>query len=468
MDLHSAIPNNVGLEDNPRLAAMMEAFRTAYADWWRALGPQGYDTAEVYLRRPLSVDAKGWGEFDFVPFAEYRFGVFQAAEDSGRRALFGRPAGGAVIRDVPGEFRDAMLKLLVVQGDAEPASVEQSRRLGAMIPSLYDLRNLLQNNVEEGRHLWAMVHLLFEFFGADGEAECEGLLSRCSGSAENPRLLDAFNYQIEEYLSFLFWSTFADRDGKFQLLSMSESALDPLARTTRFMITEEGFHMFVGDDGLTRVVRRTAELMREHDTDDVAPHGGINLETFQRYINYWAPRAIDLFGNEESSWSEDLFDAGLKGRAYESRYDEHVAADAPITVERIEDGRLVAHEVPERKALNEVNRETYLKECGAPIARWNRELDRFGIDFRLRLPDKRFNRNIGVYAGRPFTPGGETVGQADYGRRLSGWLPSAAEQDHVKSLMAPVHEPGRIAGWIAPPARGIKGKPPLDFEYVRL
>ena len=66
--------------------------------------------------------------------------------------------------------------LLVIQADTEPASVEQQRRLGATAPSLYDLRNLFQVNVEEGRHLWAMVYLLHKYFGRDGREEGEALL----------------------------------------------------------------------------------------------------------------------------------------------------------------------------------------------------------------------------------------------------------------------------------------------------
>lgn len=227
--------------------------------------------------------------------------------------------------------------------------------------------------------------------------------------------------------------------------------------------------MFVGDDGLRRVVQRTAELMREYDTDDVAPHGGINLATIQRYLNYWAPQTIDLFGNELSDWSEVLFDAGLKGRPYESeRYDEHVALDAPISVERAVDGRLVADSVPMRRALNEVMRTTYLGEIGAVVAGWNRLLAKQGIDFAFRVPDKRFNRRIGVYRNFHFAPDGTPVSAERFTAGLAEWLPSEAERAHVKSLMQPVHEPGKIAGWIAPPARGIDGKAPLDFEYVRL
>ena len=48
---------------------------------------------------------------------------------------------------------------------------------------------------------------------------------------------------------------FTDRDGKFQLLALTESGFDPLARTTQFMLTEEAHHMFVGESGVARVER---------------------------------------------------------------------------------------------------------------------------------------------------------------------------------------------------------------------
>ncbi len=50
---------------------------------------------------------------------------------------------------------------------------EQQRELGKTCPSLFDLRNLFQVNVEEGRHLWAMVYLLHAYFGRDGREEAE-------------------------------------------------------------------------------------------------------------------------------------------------------------------------------------------------------------------------------------------------------------------------------------------------------
>ena len=128
---------------------------------------------------------------------------------------------------------------------------------------MYDLRNLFQVNVEEGRHLWAMVYLLHSYFGRDGRDEAEELLARQSGNRDKPRILDAFNEPIENWLDFFMFTMFTDRDGKSQLLSLSESSLDPLSRTTRFMLTEEAHHMFVGETGIARIVERTCQLMKE-------------------------------------------------------------------------------------------------------------------------------------------------------------------------------------------------------------
>ena len=468
IDHHGAIPNNVGLDARPALARTLTQFRGGFMKWWGECGPQGFDAADCYLRMPVAADARGWASYEYVKLADFRWGVYQSTRIPERRALFGRIAGSPVLTEVPGEFRATMIKLLTTQADVEPASVEQITYLGRMAPSNYDLRNLFQINCEEGRHLWAMVHLLCEHFGKDGEREIEGLLARRSGSAENPRILNAFNQPIEEFLSFLFWSTLADRDGKYQLLSMSESAFDPLARTCKFMLFEEAHHMFVGDDGLRRVVQRSGDLMVEHDTDDIAEYGGINLSTIQRYLNYWAPPVIDLFGSELSQWSEDLFDAGLKGRVYEAeRYAEHARLDGEIMVDRVAAGGLVAGRVAMRKAINEVARDTYLREIDMVIDRWNRMLAKMQIKFAFARPSKFFNRKIGVYKDFHFTPEGRPIGRAGFEAGLKDWLPSEAEKAHVRALMQPVYAPGKIAGWIAPPARGVDGKP-VEYDYVRL
>src|SRR5262249_20248562 len=193
-------------------------------------------------------------------------------------------------------------------------SVEQQRMLGHTAPSLYDLRNLFQVNVEEGRHLWAMVYLLHSYFGRDGREEAEELLQRRSGNADKPRILCAFNQPIDNWHAFFMFTMFTDRDGKYQLLALAESGLDPLARTTRFMLTEEAHHMFVGESGVERIVQRTAELMKQDSNEDAAAQGGVPLSLVQKYLNLWFALSLDLFGGEISSNAASFFAAGLKGR----------------------------------------------------------------------------------------------------------------------------------------------------------
>jgi len=471
IDLACPVPNNVGLAEKPGLRKSLEWFDLEYRKWWFDCGPAGIRDNEVYLRTPVGVDAGGWARYGFVPLPQYRWGVFQAPAKPGRVALFGAVAGQPVWQTLPPEHRDYIRKLLVTQGDTEPGSVEQSRQLALTAPSLYDLRNLLQFSVEEGRHLWAMVHLLLDHFGVDGRDAAAGLLARRSGAADNPRILDAFNNPLQDWLSYFMWCFLADRDGKFQLLSVSESAFDPLARSTRFMLYEEAHHMFIGHDGLRRVIQRTIELMRKHDTEDVAPQGGINLSTVQRCFNFWAPRIYDLFGSDESARANDAFFAGIKGRVNESACDEHVRLEGTVSIERRVpgcSGGFEAVEVAEKDALNGVMRQAYLHEVTQLMSRWNKLLEQAGIEFELRLPSQRFNRRFGVYAGQRFSPAGDPVDAAEFEARRGEWLPTQADHAHLREIQRPVRARGKLAGWLAPPARGIDGMPALDFDYVRL
>ncbi len=470
VDLACSVPNNVGLREKPGLRKSLEWFDVEFRKWWFDCGPAGIRDNEIYLRTPVGVDPGGWAQYAFVPLSQYRWGVFQAPAKPGRVALFGAIAGQPVWQTLPQEHRDYIRKLLVTQGDTEPGSVEQSRQLALTAPSLYDLRNLLQFSVEEGRHLWAVVHLLFEHFGADGHEDAQGLLARRSGSVDNPRILDAFNNPLQDWLSYFMWCFLADRDGKYQLLSVSDSAFEPLARSTRFMLYEEAHHMFIGHDGLRRVIQRTIDLMREHETDDVAPHGGINLSTVQRYFNFWAPRIYDLFGSDESVRAADAFCAGIKGRVNESNCDEHVRLEGTVSIERRVPGRsgeFEVVEVPVKDALNGVMRQAYLHEVTQLMSRWNKLLSQAGIGFELRLPSQRFNRRFGAYADQRFSPAGDPVDEAVFEARRGEWLPTGAERAYLRAVQQPVRARGLLAGWLAPPTRGINDMPALDFDYVR-
>ncbi len=468
IDYNERIPNNVGLSDNRRLQRALEKWQPAYLDWWRQMGPEGWQENDVYLRTAVSVDKGGWAHFDYVKMPDYRWGIFLADAEEDRRIGFGDHAGEPVWQEVPGEYRNMLQRIIVTQGDTEPASVEQQRILGATAPSLYDLRNLFQVNVEEGRHLWAMVYLLHGFFGRDGREEAEELLARRSGDADKPRILDAFNQECPDWLTFFCFTTFTDRDGKYQLGALAESAFDPLSRTCRFMLTEEAHHLFVGQTGVERVLRRAVELAKADPTLSVREQGGIPLEVVQKFVNFWFSYSLDLFGSEVSSNAADFFASGLKGRWKEDQYEDHNAMDSVYAMPHLQDGRLVDVDVPMRNAMNEVLRDAYVKDCEKVVEKWNRALrDEGEEDFTVTLPSVRFHRRQGIYADAHFDVQGKPISAEEFEAHRGEWLPSDADRDYVRSLMVPCHEPGKMANWIAAPRRGIDGKP-IEHEYVRL
>jgi benzoyl-CoA 2,3-epoxidase subunit B len=468
VDYSERIPNNVSLADNRRLLRALEEWQPRYLDWWREMGPEGFQANEVYLRTAISVDPQGWAQFGWVKMPEYRWGIFLAEPEPGRAIAFGEHKGAPAWQDVPGEYRGTLRRLIVTQGDTEPASVEQQRHLGRTCPSLYDLRNIFQVNVEEGRHLWAMVYLLHAHFGRDGREEAEALLQRRSGDADKPRILGAFNERTPDWLSYFFFCFFTDRDGKYQLASLAESGFDPLSRTCRFMLTEEAHHMFIGESGIGRVVQRTCELVREHGTEDVRPFGGIDLATLQRYLNFHYSVSLDLFGSEISTNAATFYTVGVKGRFEETKKtDDHVLQEATYPVNALDGDGIKAVEQPALLALNERLRDDYIADCQRGVDRWNVIIRRHGLQAELRLPHRGFHRAIGNFGEVRVSPEGRVVSEAEWDARKNDWLPTPGDQAFVASLMTPVVEPAAFAGWIAPPARGINGQP-LDFDYVRL
>jgi benzoyl-CoA 2,3-dioxygenase component B len=474
VDYTTRIPNNVGLADDRRVLRALEEWHPGYLGWWNDMGPEGFQDALVYLRTAVTVDPRGWAKFGYVRMPEYRWGILLAPADEGRTIPFGDHLGQPAWQEVPGEYRAMLRRLVVVQGDTEPASVEQQRHLGAAAPSLYDLRNLFQVNVEEGRHLWAMVYLLHKYFGRDGREEAAELLRRRSGSEDAPRMLGAFNEATPDWLSFFMFTFFTDRDGKMQLESLAQSGFDPLSRTCRFMLTEEAHHMFVGTMGVARVIQASCEAMQRagiKDATDVGPIralGVIDLPTLQKKVNLHYSLSLDLFGSEVSTNAANFFSAGLKGRYQEPKIgDDHRLLGATYPVQKLVDGQIRVVDEPALTALNMRLRDDYVADCERGLERWNRLITESGIDFMLRLPHVAFHRKIGEFRTSFVSPDGSVMDEQAWERRRDDWLPSAADGEFVASLMLPEVEPGRFATWIAPPRVGIDNKPG-DFEYVRL
>jgi len=474
VEYDTLIPNNVKLSGDRRVQKALEKWHPGYINWWNDLIPQNFQDSLVYLRTAVSVDPKGWAKFDYVKMPEYRWGILLAPEGEERKIPCGEHAGELAWQEVPGEYRNMLKRLIVIQGDTEPGSVEQQRFLGLTAPSLYDLRNLFQVNVEEGRHLWAMVYLLFKYFGKDGREEADDLLRRSSGSEEAPRMLGAFNEETPDWLSFFMFTYFTDRDGKMQLESLAQSGFDPLSRTCRFMLTEEAHHMFVGETGVGRTIQATLDAMNgagitdPYDINKIRDLGVIDLPTIQKKLNLHYSLSLDLFGQEVSTNAANAFNAGIKGRFMEHRLeDDHKLNDDTYVVRTIKENAIVAEDVPALTAINMRLRDDYVRDASGGVGRWNKAIAKTGIEFELVLPHEAFHRQIGVFSAIHANPDGDLITKEAWDNQKDTWLPNKADGDFIQSLMKPVYEPGKYASWISPPKVGIDNKPG-DFEYVKL
>lgn len=226
--------------------------------------------------------------------------------------------------------------------------------------------------------------------------------------------------------------------------------------------------MFVGETGIGRIIERTVQLMKQDPNEDVSKHGAIPLDMIQRGINLWFSLASDLFGGEISSNAASYFAAGLKGRAYEmKKYQDHRALEGAISIDVPKDGRLIPEQIPLRNAMNELLREEFRTDDQRGVDRWNKTLEQEGIDFRFSLPDRKFHRQVGVYADHRFDPTGRLIDGATWEAKKSEWLLGPKDIEYLKTIQHPVREPGRFAQWIAPPRQGIKGRP-VEFQYVRI
>lgn len=350
-----------------------------FHDWQKAIG---LDHPEV---KSFAFEAK-YGDLKDarIGFGDYR----------------GEPKWESV-RQIPDQrIRDALLNLIVYQGDTEFGSVEQQRFLFETAPSDYDLKSLARVMSEEMRHGWQMCHILVNHFGTTGKIEAQKLLERRAW--QKTRLLGSFNENVDTWVDFFVYTEFVDRDGKFQLTMLADSAFVPLARSMGPMLHEESFHLGTGHTGLQRIIRG----------------GRVGTPLLQKFLNKWLPTAFDLFGTDHSSTAHWCYVWGLKGRFDES-------PDTPA----------------DRDALNEGARALYVAECHDLIERLNRIVPEG--EPPLYVPDPRFHRAIGKHAGAPYSVTGELLDAADYDRHLREVLPSEEETARVRDLQ-------RDPAWIAP------------------
>ena len=330
--------------------------------------------------------------FGAIETDEIQFGAFK-----GRRKWEN-------LRQVPTQqMRDALINLIVYQGDTEFASVEQQRNLFLSAPTDWDRRAITRVMIEEMRHGWQMCALLVDHFGYSGKVEAQKMLER--RAFENKRLLGAFNVDVDNWMDFFTYTDFVDRDGKFQLQMLKYSAFAPLGRSMSYMLREEAFHMGTGNDGLRRIVEA----------------GVVPAWLIQKYLNKWISCSYDLFGTDHSGSAHWAYVWGIKGR-----YDEP-KNEKPAEVDE----------------LNDYNRHLYRHEVAGLIERFNHAL-RPG-EPRLYAPDIKFNRSIGRWAEQKFhAQTGEAVDDKYYDQHLQEHMPTAEDK---KLLLDIINNEKK---WIAP------------------
>src|SRR5271167_1706523 len=348
-------------------------------------------------RKEIGVNPREMQEFKFetlygaIEEKEIQFGHYK-----------GRPKWETV-RQIPTQnMRDALLNMIVYQGDTEFASVEQQRFLFETAPTDWDRRALTRIMIEEMRHGWQMCALLIDHFGATGKVEAQKMLER--RAFENRRLLNAFNEEVDNWMDLFAYTDFVDRDGKFQLQMLKYSGFAPLGRSVSYMLREEAFHMGTGDSGLRRVVEA----------------GVVPGWLIQKYLNKWISESYDLFGTDHSSSAHWAYVWGIKGR-YDEPRNEHPA---------------------DLDDLNDYNRNLYRDEVAGLIARFNGALK--PGQPKLYAPHIKFNREIGRWAGQKFhAQTGEPLDDRTYAEHLKDYMPSGEDKKLLLEII------GTEKKWIA-------------------
>jgi benzoyl-CoA 2,3-dioxygenase component B len=345
---------------------------------------------------------------------------------------------GRGARRAPGALR----RIIVTQADTEPASVEQQRLLGRMAPSLYDMRNLFQVNVEEGRHLWAMVYLLHKYFGKDGRDEAEALLERRSGDPDKPRILGPSTSRAttgcRSSRSRCSPTATASSSSRRCARAASNrwrapaSSCSPRRRST----------CSSARPGMERIIRARPSSRRRTPTATCGARAASTSAPAARdqlLVLY----CLDLFGSELSSNAGGVLRRRPQGplqggRALHRppRSTQHrTAADAS------RNGRLVEREVPLRNAMNEVLRDDYIADCERAVRKWNHMLEEMGSPFRMTLPSAASTAARACTPSTASTPRATSIDAASSPPR-DEWLLSEGGQRYLRSIMVPVPSRG--------------------------
>ena len=469
-DYTEKIPNNVDLHEDRRLQRALESWQPNFLDWWESMGPT-LPTEDVYLRTAVNVGREGWAHFGHVAMKDYRWGIFLAERDRDRQIGFGEHKGEPAWQKVPGEYRADLQRLIVIQGDTEPASrraAAQPRRDRAVASTTCATcsRSTSRRAGTSGR--WSTC--CTPTSAARAARRPRSCCTATPAARTRPRILGAFNEETPDWLSFFMFTYFTDRDGKYQLGTLKESAFDPLSRTCEFMLKEEAHHMMVGTTGVDRVVRahraaddrarhRRRRRARRHPAGRDPEVPELPLLGLARPVRLARRRPTSRTttppGSRAAGWrsgARTTTSSPTTSIMVDAIVDGEIAADRGGRARRAQHrpAPRVHLRLPERRQPLEPDpRRGRSAAAAAPAAR------------RVQPQGRRVRRHRGDART------GELLSADEWERRKGQWLPTDVDKTYVRSLMQPVHERGKIAAWIAPPRQGINGKP-FDYDYVHL
>ena len=178
---------------------------------------------------------------------------------------------------------------------------------------------------------------------------------------------------MKHWLDLFAYQNYMDRDGKYQLQMLSHSGFRRSRMSMGPMLREESFHLGTGVTGLKRVAKA----------------GVVPIHIQQSFHNKWLSGSLDLFGNDHSSSAVWAYLWGIKGRPEEDK--ERNAAD--------------------EERLNDYARRRYYEECRKIVEQINTVMPG---DEKLYVPDIRFNRQIGEFAGKRYSVDGRVLDSDQY------------------------------------------------------
>lgn len=307
--------------------------------------------------------------------------------------------------DLREEQSHQLLGAIRAQASTEFGSIQQHRLTLARAQDETEQMWVLRMMAEELRHGYQMLHLLAEddwshVTDQTSADMIEEILSMQTGS----HVLGAFNIDFDSFVDNIVFCGLIDRVGKYQLAMQKISAYSPMAESMPQMLREEAFHLATGVVPMRRWVVRAAQ-------GDVT----ITMDSLQRTINKWVPRALEMFGDERGGGTNvRLGLKPMKNDEAQSQYRAEVEKLIRDLNMRYLRARLPRLSLSEAETLLDRLEEGRGREQGVS---WE-EL--------LHMPHPSFFRRRGVPAFERVGHDGETFDDVDeYLRHLRAHLPEA-------------------------------------------